>query len=202
MAGPPEQERGEGVTWDVEAFDRSLGRCAPATVRAYRGDLDAFAEWAGRAGSTATDGGRPAPAAPATSPTSPRGATSGARSPARRPRCAATSTGAGGGASSSSTRHAGSRPRAAPPGSRGSYPPSELERAARAAPGGALAARPAPLAVARGNRPARRRRPRAPLRLGAAGERVLRPRHLRRSTSTAASVTVWGKGDKQRRRPR
>jgi integrase/recombinase XerC len=38
------------VSWDFGGFDRSLTSASPATKRAYRADLDAFAEWAGRAG--------------------------------------------------------------------------------------------------------------------------------------------------------
>jgi integrase/recombinase XerC len=36
--------------WDVAAFDQSLRGRSPETARAYRGDLQAFAEWAGRSG--------------------------------------------------------------------------------------------------------------------------------------------------------
>jgi integrase/recombinase XerC len=38
------------VAWELEAFSRSLGGRAEATVRAYRGDVAAFADWAGRSG--------------------------------------------------------------------------------------------------------------------------------------------------------
>lgn len=38
------------MSWEFEAFLRSLGSASPATIRAYRSDLEAFAEWAGRAG--------------------------------------------------------------------------------------------------------------------------------------------------------
>ena len=38
------------MSWDFDGFSRSLTSASPATQRAYRGDLDAFAEWAGRAG--------------------------------------------------------------------------------------------------------------------------------------------------------
>ncbi|MHB8439654.1 MAG: site-specific integrase, partial [Acidimicrobiales bacterium] len=38
------------MTWDVDAFGRSIGGRAGATVRAYTGDILAFAEWAERAG--------------------------------------------------------------------------------------------------------------------------------------------------------
>lgn len=34
----------------LEAFLGSLGSCAPATVKAYRSDLESFADWAARAG--------------------------------------------------------------------------------------------------------------------------------------------------------
>jgi integrase/recombinase XerC len=39
-----------GVGWDVDDFARSLTGVSDATVEAYRRDLEAFAEWAGRAG--------------------------------------------------------------------------------------------------------------------------------------------------------
>lgn len=38
------------MSWDFDGFVRSLTAAAPATRRAYRTDLDGFAEWAGRAG--------------------------------------------------------------------------------------------------------------------------------------------------------
>jgi site-specific recombinase XerD len=38
--------------WDLEAFHRSTGRLAPATVRAYVTDVRAFADWAERGGAT------------------------------------------------------------------------------------------------------------------------------------------------------
>jgi integrase/recombinase XerC len=37
------------MAWDIEAFSRSLAGQSPATRRAYRGDLEAFVAWAGRA---------------------------------------------------------------------------------------------------------------------------------------------------------
>jgi integrase/recombinase XerC len=40
----------ELVAWELEAFTRSLADQSPATSRAYRGDLDAFVEWAERLG--------------------------------------------------------------------------------------------------------------------------------------------------------
>ncbi|MEW6155684.1 MAG: tyrosine-type recombinase/integrase [Actinomycetota bacterium] len=40
------------MTWDFDGFGRSLVSAAPATVAAYRSDLDQFAEWAERAGVT------------------------------------------------------------------------------------------------------------------------------------------------------
>ncbi len=36
------------MSWEIDAFARSLGSAAPATVRAYRADVEAFADWAGR----------------------------------------------------------------------------------------------------------------------------------------------------------
>jgi site-specific recombinase XerD len=38
------------VAWELEEFGRSLTSVAPATVRAYASDLDAFSRWAERAG--------------------------------------------------------------------------------------------------------------------------------------------------------
>jgi integrase/recombinase XerC len=38
------------VSWEIESFVRSLAGASPATVRAYRSDVGAFCEWAGRAG--------------------------------------------------------------------------------------------------------------------------------------------------------
>ncbi|HEV2070851.1 MAG TPA: tyrosine-type recombinase/integrase [Acidimicrobiales bacterium] len=39
---------GAADAWEVELFARSLGSAAPATVRAYRTDLAAFVEWTSR----------------------------------------------------------------------------------------------------------------------------------------------------------
>lgn len=36
------------MSWEIEAFARSLGSAAPATIRAYFADVEAFTEWAGR----------------------------------------------------------------------------------------------------------------------------------------------------------
>jgi site-specific recombinase XerD len=36
------------MAWDVDAFSRSLGGLSPETVRAYTSDVRAFAQWAGR----------------------------------------------------------------------------------------------------------------------------------------------------------
>ena len=38
------------MSWALDEFARSLSSCAPATVRAYRSDLDGFVAWSGRAG--------------------------------------------------------------------------------------------------------------------------------------------------------
>jgi integrase/recombinase XerC len=38
------------VSWEIEAFRRSVGGLSPASVRAYSGDAERFAEWAGRGG--------------------------------------------------------------------------------------------------------------------------------------------------------
>jgi site-specific recombinase XerD len=40
------------VSWEFDAFTQALGASAPATVRAYRSDVDSFAEWAARSGAT------------------------------------------------------------------------------------------------------------------------------------------------------
>ncbi len=40
------------MAWQLEGFVASLTGCAPATVRAYRSDLEGFFDWAGRAGLT------------------------------------------------------------------------------------------------------------------------------------------------------
>jgi integrase/recombinase XerC len=37
------------MTWELDAFARSIGGRSPHTVRAYTGDIEAFAEWAERA---------------------------------------------------------------------------------------------------------------------------------------------------------
>lgn len=44
------------ATWDLDEFAASLTSLAPASVTAYRRDLDAFVEWAGRLGLTGPDG--------------------------------------------------------------------------------------------------------------------------------------------------
>ncbi len=38
------------VGWETDAFVQTLGSSAPATVRAYRSDVESFAEWAARSG--------------------------------------------------------------------------------------------------------------------------------------------------------
>ncbi|MGA8724520.1 MAG: tyrosine-type recombinase/integrase [Acidimicrobiales bacterium] len=38
------------MSWELEAFGRSVGGLSAASVRAYEGDLRRFAEWAGRGG--------------------------------------------------------------------------------------------------------------------------------------------------------
>jgi site-specific recombinase XerD len=38
------------MAWDVDAFSRSLGGLSPETVRAYTGDLRSFVQWADRGG--------------------------------------------------------------------------------------------------------------------------------------------------------
>jgi integrase/recombinase XerC len=38
------------VTWEIEAFRRSVGGLSPASVRAYCGDVERFAGWAARGG--------------------------------------------------------------------------------------------------------------------------------------------------------
>lgn len=41
------------MAWEFDAFARSIGGRSPETVRAYVGDVEAFAEWAERAGMSA-----------------------------------------------------------------------------------------------------------------------------------------------------
>ena len=38
------------VSWDIDGFARSLTAASANTVEAYRGDVQAFVEWAGRGG--------------------------------------------------------------------------------------------------------------------------------------------------------
>jgi site-specific recombinase XerD len=38
------------VSWEIDAFVQSLQSASPATVRAYRGDIESFVTWATRAG--------------------------------------------------------------------------------------------------------------------------------------------------------
>jgi site-specific recombinase XerD len=38
------------VSWEIDAFCQSLGSVSEATVRAYRGDIEAFSSWASRGG--------------------------------------------------------------------------------------------------------------------------------------------------------
>jgi integrase/recombinase XerC len=38
------------MAWNVDAFSRSLGGLSPETLRAYKGDIRAFVEWADRGG--------------------------------------------------------------------------------------------------------------------------------------------------------
>jgi integrase/recombinase XerC len=40
------------VSWELEAFRRSVGGLSAASVRAYEGDVGRFAEWAGRGGAS------------------------------------------------------------------------------------------------------------------------------------------------------
>jgi integrase/recombinase XerC len=41
------------VAWHLDEYERSMGQLAPASLRAYRRDLDAFVRWAERAGAGA-----------------------------------------------------------------------------------------------------------------------------------------------------
>ncbi len=43
------------VSWELEAFQRSVGGLSAASVRAYVGDVGRFAEWAGRGGASGPD---------------------------------------------------------------------------------------------------------------------------------------------------
>ncbi len=49
---PPEARYPRTVTWQLDAYARSVGGLAPDTVRAYASDVARFAEWAGRGGVT------------------------------------------------------------------------------------------------------------------------------------------------------
>ena len=40
----------DGMSWQLDAFQRSLGGLSPASVKAYRSDLEGFTEWAERGG--------------------------------------------------------------------------------------------------------------------------------------------------------
>jgi integrase/recombinase XerC len=44
------------MAWDLEAYSRSIGGRAPATIRAYVTDVGAFADWAERGGVEGADG--------------------------------------------------------------------------------------------------------------------------------------------------
>ena len=44
------------MSWDLDEFDRSLTGVAPATVVAYRGDLEVFTAWVQRSGVTGPEG--------------------------------------------------------------------------------------------------------------------------------------------------
>ena len=158
---------------------------------AYRRDLAAFVDWAERLGLTgpATSTAR---CSAAISPTSPPGGTPGARSPARRRHCGATSGGCGAPARSPTT-HGGPQ---APQGE-ARLPrvlrPDELATCSTSRAPAAPTAAPATVP--------RRRRARAALR-----QRAARRRAVRRSTSTTSTwhrgaVRVWGKGGKQRAVP-
>jgi site-specific recombinase XerD len=43
------------VTWEIEAYRRSVGGLSPASVRAYSTDAERFTEWAGRGGASGPD---------------------------------------------------------------------------------------------------------------------------------------------------
>lgn len=44
------------MAWELDAFGRSLGSLSPATVRAYRRDVEDFTVWAGRGGVAGPEG--------------------------------------------------------------------------------------------------------------------------------------------------
>ncbi|MGH9302615.1 MAG: site-specific integrase, partial [Acidimicrobiales bacterium] len=43
------------MPWQIEGFSRSIEHLAPATIRAYLGDVSAMIEWAERAGAAGPD---------------------------------------------------------------------------------------------------------------------------------------------------
>jgi integrase/recombinase XerC len=45
-----------GVSWEVDAYRRSVGGLAPTSVRAYATDIERFAEWAERGGTSGPSG--------------------------------------------------------------------------------------------------------------------------------------------------
>jgi len=55
MGSPGSRGYDGGVSWELEAFRRSLGGLSPASVKAYGTDLEGFVEWAGRGGVEAPD---------------------------------------------------------------------------------------------------------------------------------------------------
>ena len=79
--------------WRADAFAESLTAAAPATVEAYRRDLDHFATWAARARRPRPCRGRPQGAPSLSRPSRDSVAMPGGPSPARRPHCAGTSRG-------------------------------------------------------------------------------------------------------------
>ncbi len=56
MTSARRDDDGPDPAWELDAFVLSLSGRAPATRRAYRADVTAFAEWASRAGVEAPDG--------------------------------------------------------------------------------------------------------------------------------------------------
>ena len=183
------------MSWDFDGFSRSLSSASPATQRAYRGDLDAFAEWAGRAG---VDGPGEVD-----------------RIMLRRYLAYLSTRGF---ARRSIARKAASLRRyfayaqrrhlvGDDPGRRLSAPSGEGRLPKVLGPGelaALLGQRQEPEgvdAVTFAVSAARRRDRRAALRIRAARRRVLRPRPGGTSSSVAASVTVLGKGNKSRRVP-
>ena len=183
------------MPWEVDAFAGSLTSLSPATVTAYRHDVEAFVDWAGRLGPRRARPRSTAASCAATSPTSTPGAGPRAH---HRPHAvvAAALLRAGSAATGLIDRRPDGRPlarRRARPGCRGCCAPTSCTSCSTSPPA-RVAADP----------PAVRVRDDAVLELlYGSGLRVSELCGLRTGDLDLAGrvVTVWGKGAKQRRVP-